>query len=160
MNILTLNLIATTLVFYVAARIYLLPQLGRLSPRAVLIPILLLHSLRHLGLMFLTRGATYIHACRHSLRIQRRLGTCSPRFWLSLLSFSFLAILPTHGLWFGSSTCLAPSICSMRLPWRRFTTPQSLWDQPIGFLRFGFLLYCYALHHIHYPNQTLEGERG
>ena len=59
MNILTLNLIATTVVFYVAARIYLLPQLGRLCPRAVLIPILLLHSLRHLGLMFLTRGATY-----------------------------------------------------------------------------------------------------
>jgi hypothetical protein len=59
MNILTLNLIATTVVFYVAARIYLLPQLGRLRPRTVLIPILLLHSLRHLGLMFLTRGATY-----------------------------------------------------------------------------------------------------
>jgi len=58
-RILTLNLIATTVVFYVAARIYLLPYLGRLSPRAVLIPILLLHSLRHLGLMFLTRGATY-----------------------------------------------------------------------------------------------------
>src|SRR5437867_1237828 len=55
----TLNLIATTVVFYVAARIYLLLHLGRLRPRAVLIPILLLHSLRHLGLMFLTRGATY-----------------------------------------------------------------------------------------------------
>ena len=58
-RILTLNLVATTVVFYVAARIYLLPQLGRLPARAVLIPILLLHSLRHLGLMFLTRGATY-----------------------------------------------------------------------------------------------------
>src|SRR5207248_1856976 len=58
-RILTLNLIGTTVVFYVAARIYLLPQLGRLRPRAVLMPILLLHSLRQLGLMFLTRGATY-----------------------------------------------------------------------------------------------------
>ena len=58
-RILTLNLIATTVVFYVVARIYLLPNLGRLRPAAVLIPILLLHSLRHLGLMFLTRGATY-----------------------------------------------------------------------------------------------------
>ena len=58
-RILTLNLLATTAVFYVAARIYLLPQLGQLSPGAVLIPILLLHSLRHLGLMFLTRGAVY-----------------------------------------------------------------------------------------------------
>lgn len=58
-RILTLNLIGTTVVFYVAARIYLLPHLGRLQPKSVLIPILLLHSLRHLGLMFLTRGATY-----------------------------------------------------------------------------------------------------
>ena len=58
-RILTLNLIGTTLVFYVAARIYLLPRLGDLGPRAVMVPILLLHSLRHLGLMFLTRGATY-----------------------------------------------------------------------------------------------------
>jgi hypothetical protein len=58
-RILTLNLVATTAVFYVAARIYLWPQLPRLSPRSVMIPILLLHSLRHLGLMFLTRGATY-----------------------------------------------------------------------------------------------------
>jgi hypothetical protein len=58
-RILTLNLIATTVVFYIAARIYLLPNLGRLLPSAILVPILLLHSLRHLGLMFLTRGATY-----------------------------------------------------------------------------------------------------
>jgi hypothetical protein len=58
-RILTLNLIATTVVFYVAARIYLFPRLARLEPCSVLIPILLLHSLRHLGMMFLTRGATY-----------------------------------------------------------------------------------------------------
>src|SRR5262245_52598109 len=58
-RILTLNLIAKTLVFYIAARIYLLPNLSRLRRNTVLIPILLLHSLRHLGLMFLTRGATY-----------------------------------------------------------------------------------------------------
>ena len=57
--VLTLNAIATTVVFYVAARIYLFPHLARLQPRSVLIPILLLHSLRHLGLMFFTRGATY-----------------------------------------------------------------------------------------------------
>jgi hypothetical protein len=58
-RILTLNLVGTTVVFYVAARIYVWPQLHRLSPRSVIIPILLLHSLRHLGLMFLTHGATY-----------------------------------------------------------------------------------------------------
>src|SRR5712691_3065828 len=58
-RILTLNLIGSTLVFYVAARLYLLPRLGGLEPRSVLVPIFLLHSLRHLGLMFLTRGAVY-----------------------------------------------------------------------------------------------------
>jgi hypothetical protein len=58
-NILTFNLIGTTVVFYVAARLYLLPRLGELAPRTVLLPILLLHSLRHLGLMFLAPGAVY-----------------------------------------------------------------------------------------------------
>jgi len=58
-RILTFNLVGTTLAFYVAARLYVLPRLGELAPRTVLLPILLLHSLRHLGLMFLTRGAVY-----------------------------------------------------------------------------------------------------
>ena len=58
-RILTANLVFTTLIFYVAARIYLLPRIQELAPRAILVPILLLHSLRHLGLMFLTPGAVY-----------------------------------------------------------------------------------------------------
>jgi len=59
MNVLTVNLLFSTLVFWVAARIYLIRRLDQLEPRAVLLPILLLHSLRHLGLMFLAPGATY-----------------------------------------------------------------------------------------------------
>jgi hypothetical protein len=59
MNILTVNLLFSTLVFWVAARIYVVPKLPELGPRAVLLPILLLHSFRQLGLMFLTPGATY-----------------------------------------------------------------------------------------------------
>ena len=59
MNILTVNLLFSTLVFWVAARIYVVPRLPELSPRAVLLPILLLHALRHLGLMFLAPGAIY-----------------------------------------------------------------------------------------------------
>jgi hypothetical protein len=38
---------------------YLLPRLSRLEPRAVVLPILLLHATRHLGLMFLAPGAVY-----------------------------------------------------------------------------------------------------
>lgn len=58
-RILTANLIFTTLIFYVTTRIYLLPKMQELKPRTILVPILLLHSLRHLGLMFLTPGAVY-----------------------------------------------------------------------------------------------------
>ena len=58
-NVLTFNLLFSTLVYWIAARIYVLPRLNSLSPRAILIPILLLHSMRHLGLMFLAPGATY-----------------------------------------------------------------------------------------------------
>jgi hypothetical protein len=58
-RILTFNLIGTTVVCYVAAKLYVLPRLETLRARNVLLPILLLHSLRHLGLMFLTRGAVY-----------------------------------------------------------------------------------------------------
>jgi hypothetical protein len=58
-RILPLNLVANTAIFYVAARLYLLPLVSRVRPRQILVPILLLHSTRHLGMMFLTRGATY-----------------------------------------------------------------------------------------------------
>lgn len=59
MNILTVNLLFSTLVFGIAARIYVVPRMRQLSASTVLVPILLLHSFRHLGLMFLAPGATY-----------------------------------------------------------------------------------------------------
>jgi hypothetical protein len=58
-RILTTNLVLSTVIFYVIARIYLLPKLSELKPQTVLVPILLLHSTRHLGLMFLAPGAVY-----------------------------------------------------------------------------------------------------
>lgn len=59
MNILTVNLLFSTLVFWIAARLYLIPRLDELEPRTILLPILLLHAFRHLGLMFLAPGAVY-----------------------------------------------------------------------------------------------------
>jgi len=59
MNILTINLVFSTFVFWVAAKLYVLPKLGDYEARTFLLPILLLHSLRHLRLMFLTLGGTY-----------------------------------------------------------------------------------------------------
>jgi hypothetical protein len=59
MNILTVNLLFSTLVFWIAARIYVFPKLDKLNPQTIMPPILLLHSMRHLGLMFLAPGAIY-----------------------------------------------------------------------------------------------------
>lgn len=56
---LTVNLLFSTLVFWVAARLYVLPRLHELEAKSVLLPILLLHSLRHLGLMFVAPGAHF-----------------------------------------------------------------------------------------------------
>jgi len=74
-RVLTLNLVANTLIFYLVARLYLLPQLPRFRPQQILVPILLLHSTRHLGMMFLTRGATYPGLPRSSL-IRQHLAIC------------------------------------------------------------------------------------
>src|SRR5215471_18089733 len=60
MNILTVNLLLSTLVFAIAAKLYLLPRLPELDPKAVVLPILLLHAMRHLGLMFLAPGAVHL----------------------------------------------------------------------------------------------------
>jgi hypothetical protein len=58
-RILVVNLVASTVVFYAAARLYVLPKLSDWSFYSVMPPILLLHSLRHLGLMFLAPGVTH-----------------------------------------------------------------------------------------------------
>src|SRR5689334_21507605 len=59
MNILTINLVFSTLVFWITAKLYLFPRLNELPPRTILLPIFLLHSFRLLGLMFLAPGAIY-----------------------------------------------------------------------------------------------------
>jgi hypothetical protein len=58
-NILTVNLLFSTLVFGIAASVYLMPKLHQLDAASVVLPILMLHAFRHLGLMFLAPGAAY-----------------------------------------------------------------------------------------------------
>jgi hypothetical protein len=58
MNTLIVNIVLSTVIFYLAYRWLLKPRLFTLNPVVVLTPLLLLHSLRHLGLMFLTTGVT------------------------------------------------------------------------------------------------------
>jgi hypothetical protein len=56
--ILPINLLLGTFLFRAALNIYVVPNLGRWSPVQILTPILLLHCLRELGLMFMFKGAT------------------------------------------------------------------------------------------------------
>ncbi len=58
-RILPFNLAMSTVIFYWAAKIYLMPKLKEISAKAIFVPILILHSLRHLGLMFMASGAVY-----------------------------------------------------------------------------------------------------
>ena len=58
MNILTINLLFSTFIFAIAAWIYVRPMLRTYDLKTLLIPILLLHTFRHLGLMFLESGGT------------------------------------------------------------------------------------------------------
>lgn len=59
MNILTINLLFSTLIFGLAAKFYVLLRLSELRLKSILLPILLLHAFRHLGLMFVAPGGTY-----------------------------------------------------------------------------------------------------
>ncbi len=56
--ILPLNLVLGLALFRAALNIYVVPHLARWSPAQFLTPILLLHALRELGLMFMFEGAT------------------------------------------------------------------------------------------------------
>jgi hypothetical protein len=58
MNTLLINVIGSLVVFAAAFAWLLKPVLPSLNPRKVLVAVLLLHSFRHLGLMFLTTGVT------------------------------------------------------------------------------------------------------
>ncbi len=58
-RIMAFNLVLSTIIFYWAARIYLMSILKEISAATIFVPILILHSLRHLGLMFMTSGAVY-----------------------------------------------------------------------------------------------------
>lgn len=54
-NGLTINMVASTIVLGVAAKLFLMPRLT--TPRAI-VAVLLLHAMRHEGLMFISVGAT------------------------------------------------------------------------------------------------------
>ena len=52
-----INLLLSTLTFMLIAQWYVIPALNRMTREEALQPLLLLHSFRHIGLMFLAMGA-------------------------------------------------------------------------------------------------------
>jgi hypothetical protein len=136
LNILTFNLLLSTLIFWVAARLYLLPHLNEIQPKAVLLPVLLLHSFRHLGLMFVTPGATYAGI---------PLQFAYPAAYGDMLAAALaLLSIPAVALGHWSSRPLlwvfnveGSLDLFTAIRWRLCMRPRLLWGLRIGFRHFG-----------------------
>ena len=129
MNILTVNLLFSTIVFAIAAKLYLIPMLPRLEPRAVVLPILLLHALRHLGLMFLAPGAVFA-----GMPAQFAYPAAIGDLIAAVLALIALCSVVRRSR---SSTSKARSISCLRFRSPAFTAPRRTWVPPIGSRRSG-----------------------
>lgn len=56
-QVLIVNLVLSTVAFALIAKWYVMPRLRSIPPKQALQPLLLLHTFRHIGLMFLASGA-------------------------------------------------------------------------------------------------------
>ena len=137
MNVLTVNLVFSTLVFWIAAKLYVFPRLHELQARTVLVPIFLLHSLRHLGLMFLAPGATY-RALQASLLTRPHSAICWPQCSPWSLSGLWSRIGRAHVFSYGFLPLKEPLISLQRLRWLNSTELRLLWGPRIGYRHFGF----------------------
>ena len=120
--------------------IYLLPRLQDLKPQTVVVPILLLHSFRHLGLMFLTSGATYA-----GIPPEFAYPAAFGDLLAAVLALTAVFVVTKNpqqvGLWYGSSTWREHWTCWWQSLWQPFTTHSHTWVQPIGYRPSGFLRY-------------------
>lgn len=94
MNTLLINIFFSLLVFTAAYSWLVKPLLPRLMPSTVLIPILLLHSLRHLGLMFLTTGVT-----SNSMPAQFAIPAAAGNFLSATLAFIAAFLIHRKSTW-------------------------------------------------------------
>ena len=135
MNILTVNLLFSTVVFAIAAKLYLLPMLPRLDPRSVVIPILLLHALRHLGLMFLASGAVF-PGLPEQFAKPAAYGDLLTAI-LALVALCAVVRRAARGRLSACSTSWGRSISLTRFCLPPFTTRRRTWAPPIGYRRSG-----------------------
>ena len=90
-----INLFLSTLAFSLIAKWYIIPALNKMQKEEALQPLLLLHSFRHIGLMFVAIGA---------VKYELPMGFAQPAAWgdltASLLAFLALAFIRLN--WKGS----------------------------------------------------------
>ena len=141
MNILTVNLLFSTLVFGIAAWLYLMPAISRLGARSVVLPILLLHSMRHLGLMFL---APFLHRARcfpaslSSSHTPLHWATCSQRCLRSSRFLRSFVHRRSRAPWSAFSMSWERSIWLTLFLAPPSTTPRRPWGPRTGYLPSGF----------------------
>ncbi len=86
-----INLFLSTLAFMLIAQWYVIPALARMTKEEALQPLLLLHSFRHIGLMFLAIGAVK-YELPTAFAVPAALGDLTA----SLLAFLALAFIRLH----------------------------------------------------------------
>jgi hypothetical protein len=94
MNTLVVNVVLSAIIFNLAYRWYLKPILPQLNPAMVLVPILLLHSLRHLGLMFLTTGVT-----SPNIPVQFAIPAAAGDFLSAMLALTAAVLIQRKSSW-------------------------------------------------------------
>jgi hypothetical protein len=94
MNTLIVNVILSTVIFNLAYRWFLKPLLPGLNLRLVLVPILLLHGMRHLGLMFLTTGVT-----SPNIPVQFAVPAAAGDFVAGLLALTAAVLVQRKSIW-------------------------------------------------------------
>src|SRR5262245_57244731 len=136
MNILTVNLLFSTIVFAIAAKLYLLPMLPRLEPRSVVIPILLLHAMRHLGLMFRASGAVLPGLPEQFAKPAAFGDLLAPSWRLSRFARLSAGQASRDRSW-ACLTSWGRSISSRRFRLPPFIERRRTWGPPIGYRRSG-----------------------
>ena len=95
-RLLVINLAMGTVIFYWAATIYVMPKLKEMSATTIFVPVLFLHSPRHLGLMFMASGVA-----REGMPTEFAYTHKHPRVkrWLAARPRYHLHFTPTYSSW-------------------------------------------------------------
>jgi hypothetical protein len=129
--ILPINLILGVLLFRLTLKIYVVPSMATWSPAKLLTPILLLHMLRELGLMFMFPGAT-LPGMPDAFAVPAALGDFMAAVLATVALFavqrgtSMFKIQPKTWVWIFNIS-----------PWRWFSSRPCTWARRIGYRRFG-----------------------